>query len=48
MVHVLKAISVEVDETADKFYTVARGKVVGIFTDYNEVKNYVREIFFII
>lgn len=31
----------EVDEEADKFYAVARGKVVGIFTDYSEVKNHV-------
>lgn len=42
----IKRVSVEVDEKADKFYAVARGKVVGIFTDYNEVKNHVREIFF--
>lgn len=44
MIRAFKAISVEVDEKADKFYAVARGKVVGIFTDYNEVKNHVREI----
>ncbi|VDM91649.1 unnamed protein product, partial [Litomosoides sigmodontis] len=36
-------ISVDVDEKADKFYAVARGKVVGIFTDYNEVKNYIAD-----
>ncbi|VDN01577.1 unnamed protein product [Thelazia callipaeda] len=34
-------ISLEVDEKADKFYAVARGKVVGIFTDYNDVKNHI-------
>ncbi|EJW82805.1 hypothetical protein WUBG_06286 [Wuchereria bancrofti] len=36
-------ISLEVDEEADKFYAVARGKVVGIFTDYNEVKNHIAD-----
>ncbi|MCP9261609.1 SNF7 family protein [Dirofilaria immitis] len=36
-------ISLEVDEKADKFYAVARGKVVGIFTDYNEVKNHIAD-----
>ncbi|KAK0417853.1 hypothetical protein QR680_013243 [Steinernema hermaphroditum] len=27
------------DEDADKFYAVARGKVVGVFSDYDKVKN---------
>ncbi|CAG9536232.1 unnamed protein product [Cercopithifilaria johnstoni] len=36
-------VSLEVDEKADKFYAVARGKVVGIFTDYNEVKNHIAD-----
>ncbi|OZC11929.1 hypothetical protein X798_01110 [Onchocerca flexuosa] len=36
-------ISLEVNEKADKFYAVARGKVVGIFTDYNEVKNHIAD-----
>ncbi|EFO19385.2 hypothetical protein LOAG_09109 [Loa loa] len=36
-------VSLEVDEEADKFYAIARGKVVGIFTDYNEVKNHIAD-----
>lgn len=34
-------ILVDVDESADKFYAVARGKVNGIFTSYEEVKKHV-------
>ncbi|MFH4976359.1 hypothetical protein AB6A40_003068 [Gnathostoma spinigerum] len=34
-------VSMEVDEKADKFYAVARGKVVGIFTNYDEVKQHI-------
>jgi len=33
---------VTVDEASDHFYAVARGKVVGVFTDYNDVKKHVR------
>ncbi|VDN58193.1 unnamed protein product [Dracunculus medinensis] len=31
----------DVDESADKFYAVARGKVNGIFTSYEEVKKHI-------
>lgn len=29
------------DKDLDKYYAVARGKVAGIFTDFNEVKKHV-------
>uniref|UniRef100_A0A914C3D1 ribonuclease H n=1 Tax=Acrobeloides nanus TaxID=290746 RepID=A0A914C3D1_9BILA len=38
-----KEVSLEVDESGDQFYAVARGKVVGIFTDYNEVKKHIAD-----
>jgi viroplasmin and RNaseH domain-containing protein len=30
------------DKDSDRYYAVARGKVAGIFTDFNEVKKHVR------
>ncbi|VDK47799.1 unnamed protein product [Anisakis simplex] len=36
-------ISMEVDESAKKFYAVARGKVIGVFTDYEEVKKHIAD-----
>uniref|UniRef100_A0A9J2PHI3 ribonuclease H n=1 Tax=Ascaris lumbricoides TaxID=6252 RepID=A0A9J2PHI3_ASCLU len=34
-------VSMQVDESAKKFYAVARGKVIGIFTEFDEVKKHV-------
>ncbi|TKR68123.1 hypothetical protein L596_024152 [Steinernema carpocapsae] len=31
------------DAAADKFYAVARGKVVGVFTDYEKVKSHIAD-----
>lgn len=34
-------VSMQVDESAKKFYAVARGKVIGIFTEFDEVKKHI-------
>uniref|UniRef100_A0A915AJK4 ribonuclease H n=2 Tax=Parascaris univalens TaxID=6257 RepID=A0A915AJK4_PARUN len=36
-------VSMQVEESAKKFYAVARGKVIGIFTEFNEVKKHIAD-----
>ncbi|KAI6174944.1 hypothetical protein M3Y97_00977300 [Aphelenchoides bicaudatus] len=39
--HEIGSVSLDVeDKTLDKYYAVARGKVAGIFTDFDEVKKH--------
>ncbi|VDM44289.1 unnamed protein product [Toxocara canis] len=35
--------NMEVDESAKRFYAIARGKVIGIFTDFEEVKKHIAD-----